>query len=86
VPERDCRFRSDQCRTSCESSLQSRHGRQKIRLLADFGASTAPNAERKCNVYCTPDPAHFATFNEIYARPGPFDVEVDCVALARSNG
>jgi len=50
----------------------------------------------KCNVYCTDD-AHFATFNEIYARyfpvqpparifilvprwPGPFDVEVDCVA------
>jgi 2-iminobutanoate/2-iminopropanoate deaminase len=51
----------------------------------------------KCNVYCTPNPAHFAIFNEVYARyfpvesparifmhvpswPGPFDVEVDCVA------
>jgi 2-iminobutanoate/2-iminopropanoate deaminase len=51
----------------------------------------------KCNVYCTPDPDHFAIFNEVYARyfpsvapariflhvpswPGPFDVEVDCVA------
>jgi 2-iminobutanoate/2-iminopropanoate deaminase len=51
----------------------------------------------KCNVYCTPDPSHFATFNEVYARyfpsespariflhvpswPGPFDVEIDCVA------
>ena len=51
----------------------------------------------KCNVYCT-DEAHFATFNEIYARyfpaqpparifilvprwPGPFDFEIDCVAM-----
>ena len=51
----------------------------------------------KCNVYCTPDPSHFARFNAIYARyfpeqfpariflhvpswPGPFDIEVDCVA------
>jgi len=52
----------------------------------------------KCNVYCTPDPSHFDTFNEVYARyfsvasparifvqvpswPGPFDVEIDCVAV-----
>jgi 2-iminobutanoate/2-iminopropanoate deaminase len=52
----------------------------------------------KCNVYCTPDPSHFAKFNDAYARyfpgespariflhvpsfPGPFDVEVDCVAV-----
>jgi 2-iminobutanoate/2-iminopropanoate deaminase len=52
----------------------------------------------KCNVYCTPAEAHFATFNDIYARyfpvdspariflhvpswPGPFDVEIDCVAV-----
>jgi 2-iminobutanoate/2-iminopropanoate deaminase len=52
----------------------------------------------KCNVYCTPDPSHFAAFNEVYARyfasespariflhvpswPGPFDVEIDCVAV-----
>ena len=51
----------------------------------------------KCNVYCTPEPPHFAAFNEIYASyfpgespariflhvpsfPGPFDIEVDCVA------
>jgi 2-iminobutanoate/2-iminopropanoate deaminase len=44
------------------------------------------------------DPAHFATFNGIYARyfpddqpariflcvpvwPGPFDIEVDCIAV-----
>ncbi len=52
----------------------------------------------KCNIYCTPDPSHFAAFNEVYVRffpgdapariflhvpswPGPFDVEVDCVAV-----
>jgi 2-iminobutanoate/2-iminopropanoate deaminase len=52
----------------------------------------------KCNVYCTPEESHFATFNEIYARYfpvdspariflyvpswwGPFDVEIDCVAV-----
>jgi 2-iminobutanoate/2-iminopropanoate deaminase len=52
----------------------------------------------KCNVYCTPDPSHFATFNDVYARyfpvespariflyvpswPGPFDIEIDCVAV-----
>ena len=53
----------------------------------------------KCNVYCTPEPSQFATFNTIYARyfpsespariflhvpsfTGPFDIEVDCVAVA----
>jgi 2-iminobutanoate/2-iminopropanoate deaminase len=52
----------------------------------------------KCNVYCTPEPSHFAKFNAIYDRyfagenparifvhvpswPGPFDVEIDCVAV-----
>ena len=52
----------------------------------------------KCNVYCTPDPSHFAKFNAVYDRyftsenpsriflhvpswPGPFDVEIDCVAV-----
>jgi len=52
----------------------------------------------KCNVYCTPDPSHVGTFNDIYARyfpaegpariflhvpswPGPFDIEVDCIAV-----
>jgi len=52
----------------------------------------------KCNVYCTPDPSHFGTFNDVYDRyfpadspariflhvpawPGPFDIEVDCVAV-----
>ena len=52
----------------------------------------------KCNVYCTPDPSHFAKFNAVYARyfstespariflhvpffTGPFDVEIDCVAV-----
>ena len=52
----------------------------------------------KCNVYCTPGPANFATFNAVYDRyfpkdapsrifmfihswPGPFDLEIDCVAV-----
>jgi 2-iminobutanoate/2-iminopropanoate deaminase len=56
----------------------------------------------KCNVYCTPDPSHFAAFNAVYARyfpvespariflhvpswPGPFDVEIDCVAVTNSG-
>jgi len=56
----------------------------------------------KCNVYCTPDPSHFAAFNDIYQRyfptespariflhvpswPGPFDLEVDCVAALDSG-
>jgi 2-iminobutanoate/2-iminopropanoate deaminase len=56
----------------------------------------------KCNVYCTPDPSHFAAFNDVYARyfpsesparifvhvpswPGPFDVEVDCVAVTNKK-
>jgi 2-iminobutanoate/2-iminopropanoate deaminase len=51
----------------------------------------------KCNVYCTPGPTHFATFNAVYdlyfpndapsrifmfihSWPGPFDLEIDCVA------
>jgi 2-iminobutanoate/2-iminopropanoate deaminase len=69
---------------------------QMKRCLEAAGSSLAQVT--KCNVYCTPDPAHFAAFNEIYARyfpdespariflhvpsfPGPFDVEVDCVAV-----
>ena len=56
----------------------------------------------KCNVYCTPEPSHFATFNAVYDRyfagdnparifvqvpswPGPFDVEVDCVAVVDAD-
>jgi 2-iminobutanoate/2-iminopropanoate deaminase len=27
----------------------------------------------KCNVYCTPDPSHFARFNAIYERYFPVD-------------
>jgi 2-iminobutanoate/2-iminopropanoate deaminase len=51
----------------------------------------------KCNVYCVPGEARFATFNAVYDRyfpkdapsrifmfihswPGPFDIEMDCVA------
>ena len=68
---------------------------QMKRCLEAAGSSLARVV--KCNVYCTPDPSHFGTFNEIYARffptdgpariflhvpswPGPFDIEVDCVA------
>lgn len=52
----------------------------------------------KCNVYCVPGEARFATFNTVYDRyfpkdapsrifmyihswPGPFDLEIDCVAV-----
>lgn len=54
----------------------------------------------KCNVYCVPGEARFATFNAVYDRyfpkdapsrifmfihswPGPFDLEIDCVAVVR---
>lgn len=74
---------------------------QMKRCLEAAGSSLAEVI--KCNVYCTPDPAHFAAFNEVYARyfgdespariflhvpswPGPFDVEVDCVALTGHRG
>ncbi|QOZ72690.1 RidA family protein [Bradyrhizobium arachidis] len=74
---------------------------QMQRCLEAAGSSLAEVI--KCNVYCTPDPAHFAAFNEVYARyfqdhsparifvhvpswPGPFDVEVDCIALAGRDG
>ncbi|WP_027549661.1 RidA family protein [Bradyrhizobium sp. Cp5.3] len=74
---------------------------QMKRCLEAAGSSLAQVI--KCNVYCTPDPAHFTAFNEVYARyfqeesparifvhvpswPGPFDVEVDCVALAGPGG
>jgi 2-iminobutanoate/2-iminopropanoate deaminase len=30
----------------------------------------------KCNVYCTPEPAHFAMFNDIYARYFPSESTV----------
>jgi 2-iminobutanoate/2-iminopropanoate deaminase len=55
----------------------------------------------KCNVYCVPGEARFATFNAVYDRyfpqdapsrifmfihswPGPFDLEIDCVAVVNS--
>lgn len=70
---------------------------QQMKLcLVAAGSSLA--SVIKCNVYCTPDPSHFARFNAVYDRvfgleqpprifmhvpswPGPFDVEVDCVAV-----
>ena len=68
---------------------------QMKRCLEAAGSSLARVV--KCNVYCS-DPAHFGTFNEIYARyfpddqpariflcvpawPGPFDIEIDCIAV-----
>ena len=71
---------------------------EQMKLCLEAASSSLAHVI-KCNVYCTPDPSHFAAFNEIYARyfpeqlparifvhvpswPGPFDVEVDCVALA----
>lgn len=74
---------------------------QMKRCLEAAGSSLAQVI--KCNVYCTPEPSHFATFNDVYARyfqdqapariflhvpswPGPFDLEVDCVALTDRDG
>ena len=61
-------------------------------------AGSSLSSVLKCNVYCTPEPSNFATFNTLYDRyfadenparifvqvpswPGPFDVEIDCVAV-----
>ncbi len=71
---------------------------QMKRCLEAAGSSLAEVV--KCNVYCTPDPSHFARFNAVYERyfpiespariflhvpswPGPFDVEVDCIAAVQ---
>jgi 2-iminobutanoate/2-iminopropanoate deaminase len=70
--------------------------RQMQECLEAAGSSLAKVL--KCNVYCTPEPTHFGTFNDVYARyfpsespariflhvpsfTGPFDIEVDCVAV-----
>jgi len=69
---------------------------QMTRCLEAAGSSLAQVL--KCNVYCTPNPSHFAAFNAVYQRyfpdgsparifvhvpswPGPFDLEIDCVAV-----
>jgi 2-iminobutanoate/2-iminopropanoate deaminase len=69
----------------------------QLELCLEAACSSLSNV-LKCNVYCTPEPSHFATFNAIYDRcfagenparifvqvpswPGPFDVEIDCVAV-----
>ena len=61
------------------------------------GAGSSLAQVIKCNVYCVPGEARFATFNAVYDRyfptdapsrifmfihswPGPFDIEIDCVA------
>ncbi len=70
---------------------------EQMKLCLDAAGSSLGQV-LKCNVYCTPDPSHFAKFNAVYERyfpaesparifvqvpswPGPFDVEVDCVAV-----
>jgi 2-iminobutanoate/2-iminopropanoate deaminase len=69
----------------------------QMQLCLEAGGSSLDRVV-KCNVYCTPDPTHFDSFNEVYVRffpadapvriflhvpswPGPFDIEVDCVAV-----
>ena len=69
----------------------------QLKLCLEAAGSSLNNV-LKCNVYCTPEPSHFAAFNAIYDRwfagenparifvqvpswPGPFDVEIDCVAV-----
>ena len=37
----------------------------------------------KCNVYCTPEPSHFATFNTIYARYFPSESGAYLLACAK---
>jgi len=81
--------------------------RQAERVLAQMkhcleAAGSSFGHVLKCNVYCTPEPSHFATFNAVYDRcfadekparifvqvpswPGPFDVEIDCVAVVESD-
>src|ERR1043166_5434007 len=70
---------------------------EQLKLCLETAGSSLDRAV-KCNVYCTPDPSHFAAFNAVYDRyfpvdppsrifvhvpswPGPFDVEIDCVAV-----
>lgn len=70
---------------------------EQLKLCLETAGSSLGNV-LKCNVYCTPNPAHFAEFNAAYDRyfaddtparifvhvpswPGPFDVEIDCVAV-----
>jgi 2-iminobutanoate/2-iminopropanoate deaminase len=73
----------------------------QMKLCLDAAGSSLEHVV-KCNVYCTPDPTHFAIFNDVYARyfpvegparsflhvpswPGPFDIEVDCIAITGSG-
>ena len=75
---------------------------QQMNLCLEAAGSSLAHVV-KCNVYCTPDPSHFARFNTVYDRvfgaeqpprifmhvpswPGPFDIEVDCVAVVEATG
>ena len=69
---------------------------EQLKLCLETAGSSLSKV-LKCNVYCTPKPTHFAEFNAVYDRyfeelparifvhvpswPGPFDVEIDCVAV-----
>jgi 2-iminobutanoate/2-iminopropanoate deaminase len=70
---------------------------EQLKLCLETAGSSLTKV-LKCNVYCTPNPAHFGEFNAVYDRyfaedsparifvnvpswPGPFDVEIDCVAV-----
>jgi 2-iminobutanoate/2-iminopropanoate deaminase len=78
--------------------VQAERVMTQLKLCLEAAGSSLSNV-LKCNVYCTPEPSHFATFNAVYDRyfagdnparifvqvpswPGPFDVEIDCVAVA----
>ena len=37
----------------------------------------------KCNVYCTPNPSHFTTFNEVYARYFPSESPAASFCMSR---
>jgi 2-iminobutanoate/2-iminopropanoate deaminase len=77
--------------------VQAERVLEQMKLCLEAAGSSLAQVV-KCNVYCTPEPGHFAAFNAVYERyfaeqspariflhvpswPGPFDVEVDCVAV-----
>jgi 2-iminobutanoate/2-iminopropanoate deaminase len=78
-------------------SHQAELALEQLKLCLETAGSSLKKV-LKCNVYCTPNPAHFSEFNAVYDQyfaddtpariflhvpswPGPFDVEIDCVAV-----
>jgi len=45
---------------------------EQLKLCLETAGSSLDRAV-KCNVYCTPDPSHFAAFNAVYDRYFPVD-------------